>query len=191
MGLLSKIKESLCGKDKPVEDEVKYVRKDLFIFATADFELRDDKDYCFVGYYNNDKTKVKDVLTGKIYNDCGWYDVKSEDGSKKFCVEYCSDWGNNHYFKDASSFNPETVLKGIMFAKKEWNTNMRDYCLVSVGGHSAGQFFLKMRKNDMVSESLVRDLVNDLNKRAHQKIVEIKATEQAVDNARKGYDTNF
>lgn len=190
MRLLSKIKESLCGRNKPVEDEVKYVRKDLCVFATADFSVRGDKDYCFVGYYNADKTKVKDVLTGKVYR-AGHSSAKTEDDGKKFfCVSYCLGLsGRDGWFKTAV-LEPKTVLQDIMFQKEEFCSGI-GWCSVTIGGRLAREFFVKTGDDDAVSESFIRGFVDELNERANQKLVKIEDTKRKVADTRKGYDTNF
>ena len=46
-----------------------YLKEDIIVFVmTMDkIEQREHKDYCLLGYLNKNKTKFKDVATGKVY----------------------------------------------------------------------------------------------------------------------------
>ena len=48
----------LFGRNR---DRAVYVEEDVYK------NIKNDKFYCFIGIYNNDRTKVKDVITGEEY----------------------------------------------------------------------------------------------------------------------------
>ena len=60
-----------------------YLKEDIIVFVmTMDkIEQRENKDYCLIGYLNKNKTKVKDISTGTIY------EVENGEDSDKIIIK--------------------------------------------------------------------------------------------------------
>ena len=200
MSLIDKINQKIFGGSRLVECEAKYVRKDLYVFATTDFDIREDNDYCFVGYYNNDKTKIKDVLTGKVY-DTGRDCARSEDKSVRFekvvqLIGKINDDKELFHYLQPQNYGHEMVLKDVKIGGRKYvmggfvsNGGWEPYPFV--GCRSAYKFFINTEADEVVGEKFIRNLVNELNKLAHQKVLEFNTNKQKVDNVQKGYNKNF
>ena len=44
-----------------------YIAKELVTFAKYRDDLSNSKEYLIIGYYNNEKNKIKDIKTGNVY----------------------------------------------------------------------------------------------------------------------------
>lgn len=61
----NQVKEQVVGQIK----EQEYAKEDIHIYAEMLDEpiLRNDKSYVIAGYYNEDNTKFKDLISGKVF----------------------------------------------------------------------------------------------------------------------------
>lgn len=89
------------------EKNRKYLTKELMIFIKSKnvkekfnySHIDKNKDYLFVGYLNNDMTKVKDVLTGEVY-------TYGNHSANKNGVEYVRSALKAQYVKSDFYFEP-------------------------------------------------------------------------------------
>lgn len=102
------VKYNLIESDKALGEylDAEYLAKELVIFAkenhgvegqgsgkvdemnNAQNNIRENKYYCFVGMYNKDKTKVKDIINEKVYEIDDGKVIIGDDEFEKIQYQY-------------------------------------------------------------------------------------------------------
>jgi len=180
--ILNKINSQKVANIKldPDEQEV-YLKKDITFFAFDSLDVNPEKVYCFAGIYNNDRTQIKDVVSGKIINtpwQFGCEDTEMFYEIKAFRpLSRIEEWilkidscGKSH-------------LKYMLVGEHRYRPKVYD---VPVG--KVGEFFVG--DSCEVNLKQIKEIIQELNNYAHDKAVEL-SEKQNVDNVRNGYSTDF
>lgn len=147
-----------------------YLKEDLFIFSrkcdddvslshNAEKFIKKDKKYCFVGIFNNNKTKVKNVLTGEIY-PANFFGVTEVNGVK--------------YQKLLTSPQMEYESKNNWFRLKLNNIEKLDFYklnneIIKIYCHSETYLYEFISPfKDVCSLSFIKELVKEINNKIHE-----------------------
>ena len=159
-------------KQQTKQERTEYVKSDLVFFCrlnhddvTWDFNsqklIKDDKQYFFVGIYNNDKTKIKNIVTGEIYETYGYSSNKTKI--------------NDFIFKEIE-LSTVTIRRSNnvpMYYLEISNKNFYDIsrlrctCIKDYYSESSIYTFLKKSPNCVCSIALIKDFVTAINYRIH------------------------
>lgn len=127
------------------EDLVFFTRESCFDVTSkyyANELIKEDKNYCFFGIFNKDKTKVKDILTGKVYNAL---------------INRCSEGKGKDKFIVAN------------FSDRQINCekNCDAYLVNQIEGDMALSQFYDAFTFDSISVKHIRTIVKELNEEIH------------------------
>ena len=161
-------------------EEKKVSKKDIFVYAEVMDKptIREDRDYVIAGYYNEDKTKFKNIATGEIY-DCDKYNLDLDNlniAGREFSTIVSAGMSMPNMFDIYFSqrlktksigkldwFRFEYVVQHPLFGDKLWvakNLTMK----------SIHEFFINLREEEEVKLSDVRKIVNIFNKLSHNSL---------------------
>ena len=193
---MSLIKNTLTRKKNlNKQEEQTFVRGDIRIFAEvmledeilAEKDKLAQKDYVLVGYFNDDKTKFKDIVTGQVHgmsaNEVAlMHSQTNRTFTRVYAVERnCKgtveqDLSPHH--KHVKSFYPLNYERLLL------------YVLLDVYQDFIYEFF-KTSKDKLISKKDIARLKDMLNNHVRKNVQnKIKSIEETTE-ARKTYDTNF
>lgn len=141
----------------------KYKKENLFLFnrvveEKSNINLKADKYYCFFGIYNSDKTRVKDVVTGNIYNVEGNNVVVEEN---VFAPIELIQYDNNKYINRTyitAKSKTVTDLTQVKILIKKW----------LIGSNKVKCYFkncdiFMYSLNDTITLPIIKGVVDELN----------------------------
>lgn len=159
-------------KEETRQERTEYVKYDLAFFCrlnqddvTWDFNskklIKDDKQYFFVGIYNNDRTKIKNIVTGEIYETYGYSSNKTKI--------------NNYIFEEIKLSNAEIERSKnvpIYYFKVSTKSfydisRLSHECIKDYSGESSIYTFLNKSPSCVCSISLIKNFVTAINNRIH------------------------
>ena len=174
--------------------EKKYVVGDLKVFVRAFNEdapidilkgSLQDKDYTLIGYFNDEETKFRDILTGVVYN----YDKKTK--TCRIQGEVCTAVEIVDYLSKAkivqNTNDTIRLIDDIIYSKTV--LGVTSY----YGSRSLRRMFMH-DENDLISLYGIKKSVKDINDLvAYNMRAEIKRREKenACDAIRERYNKNF
>ena len=132
-----------------------YLVKDLHVFfkyRTILGDIKDfydtDKNYMFVGIFNKNKTKVKDIITQNVYSLDGLHRVK------EVCIGIV--FSEYKFYYD----NDRKCVMGYDGIGNYWPFDKNEYPMV--------EEFYKKLKNKLISLSEIKTFVKDFNNYEHK-----------------------
>ena len=167
-----KFLEKKTLKQQTKQERTEFVKYDLSLFCrlnhddvTWDYNsqklIKDDKQYFFVGIYNNDRTKIKNIITGEIYETYGYSSNKTKI--------------NDFIFEEINfSYKEITRSKNVpMYYLEVSNkpfydiSRLRCTCIKDYYEESSIYTFLKKSPNSVCSINLIKNFVTAINNRIH------------------------
>ena len=169
------------------QQDVEYVSSKLvlvardFGFSLKDLKVKEcgvipslrDDSYVFFGLYNKDKTKIKDVVSGKVY---ACVDGVIQDGDKKY-NEYSLNYFKaeraerpnfcmySYYLKPKKNVCVKTTIFGTM---EKYET----FYLESIPDVSPNELFGE--ENVVVTKQTLKEISNAINEKANEKLSEFE-----------------
>jgi len=162
------------------EKNKKYIKNDLHVYSkTLQDRLPDKNDeYIMIGYYNADKTRFKDILTGKVIDSA---DVENAVEIKTYRTQQYTDavieCSHGHF--------PE-----VMFGFCE---TLSDEC-TPVKGMSAICSFYNKKPLEAVTTKELRKVAKELNRVAYNhelSLYQSNIEQHNVEKIREGYSKEF
>ena len=203
-----KLFDKLFSKKRVVKVEIpdecdKYIREDLMIFVMKMDEptLRQERDYCLIGYFNRAQNKFKDIATGRVYDlDYGYYgrSIKPTKNNRRYTEVVREKQGENFYwfarfagdykpfiFKDDYVNQTNQFLKIFyaFYANKQSDYIIDRSTILAMKDNLNGYIERQIR-----SELHKRSLANE-KERQEQAVQQQKANEIA--KVREGYSKDF
>lgn len=165
-------KKKTLQQNQSKQERTEYVKYDLALFCrlnkdeamwdyNAEKLIKNDKQYFFVGIYNNDRTKIKNVITGEVYETYGYSSNKTRIND--FIYEKI-EFSNKEITRSHNGpfYYLEVSNKPFYDISRIISTCIKDY-----SGESPIYTFLKKSSNDVCSITLIKDFVSAINNRIH------------------------
>lgn len=188
MSLFEKIIKMVRHTEPDPDEQIVYLKEDLKFFSTKKSDVDADKKYCFAGIVNGSCTKIKDVITGEIY-----------DSSRVAGYERSGDnWLNIDitvlrvavkYRRGSCKISGyhSCLVDDIIIGEKEWNNCLKDFVIQPFG--EIGDYFLGESKEINLAE--VKRILNTLNDCAHKEAIRLSKENAKLKEIKSQYDTNF
>ena len=159
-------------QSQETQERTAYVKSDLVLFSrrtnyetawdyNAEKVINENMQYFFVGIYNKDKSKVKNVLTGEIFetNRYSFNEVKT-----------------NNFIYERINLTTNEITNGLYSSSYYFEFSKNPYLDISrlnseliktSYDESPIYTFIKKSPDDTCSLILIRNLVNAINNRIH------------------------
>jgi len=186
-----------------LDKKTTFVLGDLLVLSLAlplrevkDESTKSQQDYCLIGYLNEDKTKFKDIVTGKIYDyNKGWhYSLVTTETEYRFfmqmfhssgyagrysyaCVMDIPDW-----YRDTNKISGEYFLPLELDLFDLKDLDMIDNIRILLEGRYP---------NSAISLYMIKRIKAFLNNIALENIKNKADQLEFVQKTREGYDVNF
>lgn len=175
--MLKFFKKKNLQQNQSKQERTEYVKHDLALFCrlnkhetmwdyNAEKLIKKDKQYFFVGIYNYDRTKIKNVITGEIYETYGYSSNKTRIND--FIYEEI-DLSNLSIRRsdNVPFYYLEISNKPFYDISRIGSACIKDY-----SEESPIYTFIMKSSSDVCSTTLIKDFVNAINYRIHNKYKE-------------------
>ena len=204
-----KLFDKLFNKKRDVKVETpdecdKYIREDLVIFVMKMDEptLREEKDYCLIGYLNEKQTKFKDIATGNVYELDRAYNPYCRyilrEGKNRYTPVVREKQGENFYWfarfaGDYRPFNLRDKYIGLSYELLRWFYSGYVYKQDDDIIDKTTIVEMKQELNSYIERKIRKELDERAIKRAKE--IQEQAVEQQKANeiakVREGYSKDF
>lgn len=185
MGIFGKLFEKKKGSLK---------KEDIYIYAESMDEpiVREDKNYAVAGYYNKDKSKFTNIVTGQVYKVDQSEDkekVLTIDGKKMFCVGKDQRLFSNNFEEERwlgpkldTNIGEFDWISSLKIGRGTWTE--QDWVYFAHGLDKKGFMDLLLAKDSAVfSDKQLAGIVNIINNHAYKTAVnELDQLKDQVDS---------
>ena len=187
MSLFDKIRKRVKHIEPDPDKQVVYLKEDLKFFATKKSDVNADKKYCFAGIVNGSHTKIKDVITGEIYDSSR---VAGYEGDNLLKIDITVLRGAKGYRHDNDckiSGYGTCLVDGMIIGEKWWSRKLEDFVVQPFG--EIGYYFFGDSKEINLAE--VKRILNKLNDYAHKEAIRLSKENVKAKEIKSQYDANF
>jgi len=170
-----------------VKNEDVYAKNDLSLFAREPSSPREEKDYCFMGMLVDNRKNILNVLTGEKYKNYSYYYPVTINENKEAFY-----WVKKSCYRDSlkiawfrlDAYDENSVINGLMFAKMKDDNVTALNNMVETTEYYLGKF-------PYVSISRIESMVDELNDRIHQTLLERQKIMEELEAKREQYAKKF